>query len=76
MKLARELKKIAVEITQTSKKSQEASFSVGGFYRDGRPFGREFYDEAEARDYFEAAQSWAASVALFEQGEEADSWMA
>ena len=69
MHIAKELRKLAAKL------AQEAPFSVGGFYPNGREFGREFYDYEEAKDYFDAAQNWAASVSLFEDDEEIDSFM-
>ena len=69
MRLIRNIKKLA------SKLAQEAPFSVGGFYPDGREFGREFYDHEEAKDYFDTMKDHAASISLYEGDEEIDSWI-
>jgi len=47
--------------------SDYESFSVGGWYRDGRDFGREFRDFAEAQGYFEhmKAAPLVASISFF-----------
>lgn len=76
MNPVRELKKIAVEL---NKAAQTSPYIVGGFYQNGKEFGREFWEYTEAKEYFNTMKDYASSLAFYkwegDEPTEIDSWI-